>query len=83
MSSVLEPQQLATIMTHMIGHNLGLKHDEDGKCHMIRFVQVLAIMDYYFLFNFVRNQVIVNSCYSPLCMDLVQFKFLEEISYFQ
>jgi predicted Zn-dependent protease len=39
-SSVLEPQQLATIMTHMIGHNLGLKHDEDGKCHMIRITHV-------------------------------------------
>ncbi|XP_063421793.1 disintegrin and metalloproteinase domain-containing protein unc-71-like isoform X6 [Mytilus trossulus] len=31
-SSVLEPQQLATILTHMLGHNLGLKHDEDGGC---------------------------------------------------
>ena len=29
--SFLEPQQGATILSHMIGHNLGIKHDEDSK----------------------------------------------------
>ncbi|KAJ8314071.1 hypothetical protein KUTeg_008632 [Tegillarca granosa] len=29
--NILEPQQLATILSHMIGHNLGIKHDEDVK----------------------------------------------------
>ncbi|XP_078321722.1 disintegrin and metalloproteinase domain-containing protein unc-71-like isoform X2 [Crassostrea virginica] len=27
--SYTEPQKLATVLSHMIGHNLGLKHDED------------------------------------------------------
>ncbi|KAL5006683.1 hypothetical protein ScPMuIL_015489 [Solemya velum] len=32
--NILEPQHIATILAHMIGHNLGIKHDEDGsqKC---------------------------------------------------
>ncbi|KAL3832018.1 hypothetical protein ACJMK2_023700, partial [Sinanodonta woodiana] len=30
--SVLEPQQGSMILAHMIGHNLGMKHDEDGGC---------------------------------------------------
>lgn len=29
--SYTEPQKLATVLSHMVGHNLGLKHDEDGK----------------------------------------------------
>lgn len=31
MPNFLEPQQGATILSHMIGHNLGIKHDEDSK----------------------------------------------------
>ncbi|KAK6165793.1 hypothetical protein SNE40_022640 [Patella caerulea] len=27
-----QPQQTATILAHMIGHNLGIKHDEDSGC---------------------------------------------------
>ncbi|XP_052226885.1 disintegrin and metalloproteinase domain-containing protein unc-71-like isoform X2 [Dreissena polymorpha] len=30
--SYLQIQQGATILSHMIGHNLGIKHDEDGGC---------------------------------------------------
>ncbi|XP_062584108.1 disintegrin and metalloproteinase domain-containing protein unc-71-like isoform X2 [Saccostrea cucullata] len=30
--SFTEPQKLASVLAHMIGHNLGLKHDEDGGC---------------------------------------------------
>ncbi|KAK3108085.1 hypothetical protein FSP39_000858 [Pinctada imbricata] len=29
---ILQPQQLATVLSHMIGHNLGIKHDEEGGC---------------------------------------------------
>lgn len=29
--SYTEPQKLATVLSHMVGHNLGLKHDEDRK----------------------------------------------------
>ena len=31
MPNFLEPQQGATTLSHMIGHNLGIKHDEDSK----------------------------------------------------
>ncbi|XP_014786167.1 disintegrin and metalloproteinase domain-containing protein unc-71 isoform X2 [Octopus bimaculoides] len=27
-----EPQQAASVLAHMIGHNLGIKHDEDSGC---------------------------------------------------
>lgn len=30
--SYTEPQKLATVLSHMVGHNLGLKHDEDRGC---------------------------------------------------
>ncbi|GFR98288.1 disintegrin and metalloproteinase domain-containing protein, partial [Elysia marginata] len=29
---VFEPQQTATILSHMAGHILGIQHDEDGNC---------------------------------------------------
>ncbi|RUS79527.1 hypothetical protein EGW08_012725 [Elysia chlorotica] len=29
---VFEPQQTATILSHMTGHILGIQHDEDGNC---------------------------------------------------
>ena len=33
--AILQPQQLATVLSHMIGHNLGIKHDEEGKLQWI------------------------------------------------
>ncbi|XP_069110917.1 disintegrin and metalloproteinase domain-containing protein unc-71-like isoform X2 [Argopecten irradians] len=32
MKNVFQPQQVATVLSHMIGHTLGIKHDEDGGC---------------------------------------------------
>lgn len=29
--NIYELQQASTILAHMIGHNLGIKHDEDGE----------------------------------------------------
>ncbi|XP_041367315.1 disintegrin and metalloproteinase domain-containing protein unc-71-like isoform X2 [Gigantopelta aegis] len=31
--NTFELQQAATVLSHMIGHNLGIEHDEDGDCH--------------------------------------------------